>query len=183
MVAAYVAGTLYYGELVHTSGHLSAQLLIAALAVTPLRLMFSNARWTAWLVRQRRYLGVAAFGYAALHAAVYLHRLADFGRIAAEARELGMLAGWLALAVMLALAATSNSALARRLRRAWKKLHRFAYAAALLTLAHWYLEAFDPVPGLVQFAALAALESYRVWHVYGRSRLARLRAQAPRPSR
>ena len=36
----YLNGKLFYGEVMHLTGELSARLLIVALAVTPLRLMF-----------------------------------------------------------------------------------------------------------------------------------------------
>ena len=63
--------------------------LMAALAVSPLRRLFPRQAWTAWLLPRRRYLGVAAFAYALLHAAVYVLRLADLPRILAEALEAG----------------------------------------------------------------------------------------------
>lgn len=34
--------------------------------------------WTAWLLRRRRYLGVAAFGYALLHTVFYEEKLSNF---------------------------------------------------------------------------------------------------------
>lgn len=41
---AWRAEDLLYGEMIHASGELSARLLIITMAITPLRLMFSNAR-------------------------------------------------------------------------------------------------------------------------------------------
>jgi sulfoxide reductase heme-binding subunit YedZ len=156
----YVIGQTFYGEIVHFTGVLATRLLIVTMAATPLRLMFPKARWTVWLMQRRRYLGVATFGYAALHTAVYLARKGPDAL--AEAVEPGLLTGWLAFAVFTPLAITSNDWFVRRLRRAWKRLHRFVYAAAALTFAHWLLVAFDIVPGLVHLAVLVALEGYRV---------------------
>ena len=133
------------------------------MAVTPLQLMFPGRGWVRWLLQRRRYLGVAAFGYAAFHTAVYLARTGVFGDILADAAEPGLLTGWLALAIFVPLAITSNNASVRRLRRLWKRLHRWVYAAAALTFAHWVLTAFDPVPGLIHLLVLAALEAYRLW--------------------
>ncbi|NND45012.1 MAG: hypothetical protein HKN58_06785 [Xanthomonadales bacterium] len=158
----YLRGELYYGEFLHTTGQFSAQLLIATLAVTPLRRLFSRMAWTAWLVRQRRYLGVAAFGYALPHALAYLVKLASLQRIASEAIEPGLATGWLALLLMAPLAATSLDAAVRRLGRRWKQLHRLVYPAAALTLAHWVLTAFDPTAGLVHAAILVMLVSLRL---------------------
>jgi sulfoxide reductase heme-binding subunit YedZ len=158
----YLIGQTFYGEVVHFTGVFATRLLVVTLAATPLRLMFPKTRWTAWLMERRRYLGVATFGYAALHTAVYLARKGPDAL--AEAVEPGLLTGWLAFAVFAPLAITSNDWFVRRLRRAWKRLHRFVYAAAALTFAHWLLVAFDIVPGLIHLAVLAALEGYRVTH-------------------
>ena len=162
MTYRYVQGTTFYGEYLHATGELGARLLIVTMAVTPLRMMFGNAAWTRWLLGRRRYLGVAAFGYALLHATAYLQRQ-SLTVITKEAAELAVATGWLALLVMLLLAATSNDAAVRLLGRRWKWLHRAVYAAAVLTFAHWILTAFDPLPGAAHLLVLAALEAIRVW--------------------
>lgn len=162
-VVRYASGATFYGEVVLATGEFSARLLIATLAVTPLRLMFPGRGWVRWLMQRRRYLGVAAFGYAALHTAVYLLQTRVVGDILADGAEPELLTGWLALAIFIVLAVTSNDWAVRRLRRAWKRLHRWVYAAAVLTFAHWVLTAFDPVPGIVHLLVLTALEVYRVW--------------------
>ena len=162
MTYRYVQGTTFYGEYLHATGELGARLLIVTMAVTPLRLVFSGAAWTRWLVRRRRNLGVAAFGYALLHATAYLQRQ-SLTVITKEAAELALATGWVALLVMLLLAATSNDAAVRLLGRRWKWLHRAVYAAAVLTFAHWILTAFDPLPGAAHLGVLAALEAIRVW--------------------
>lgn len=168
----YVEGTTFYGEYLHATGELAARLLIVAMAITPLRLLFPTASWARWLAQRRRWIGIAAFGYSLLHAGAYLVRQAP-ARIAADAAEAAMWTGWLALIVMLALAATSNDLSVRRLGRRWKWLHRTVYAAAVLTFAHWILAAFDPVPGAVHLAVLATLEAIRL------VQLQRLRAARP----
>ena len=162
MIRGWQAETLFYGELLHLTGEFSTWLLMLTLAVTPLRLAFPGGGWPGWLLRQRRYLGLAAFGYALLHAIVYVDRKRDPGLIVQEGVEPAMLAGWIAFLIFALLAATSNDAAVRRLRRAWKTLHRGVYVAALLVFAHWIFTAFDPVPGIVHFAILLGLELYRV---------------------
>ena len=79
----YLTGRLFYGEMVHASGDWAIWSLMAALAVTPLHRLFPRQPWTAWLLPRRRYLGVATFAYAALHAAVYVLRQGDLPRILA----------------------------------------------------------------------------------------------------
>lgn len=154
---------LFYGEILHVSGVVSARLLLLTLAITPLRLIFSHASWLNWLLQRRRYFGVAAFMYAALHTLVYLDRKAGSGLVLQEARHFSMWSGWLAMAIFVPLAMTSNDASLRWLKRKWKKLHRWIYPAALLTFVHWIFAAFSFVPGLIHFGALLLLEGYRIW--------------------
>lgn len=166
----YWQGTTFYGEYVHATGDLGAQLLIATMAVTPLRLAFPGTAFAHWLLPRRRHLGVAAFGYALLHGVAYVLRQPT-DRIVEEAQEAAMWTGWLALVLMLALAATSNNASERLMKRAWKSLHRVVYVIAVLTFAHWVLSAFDPTSGYIHLAVLAALETFRVgrtWMIRGK---------------
>ncbi len=165
MLAGYWRETLVYGEIVHASGEMGARLLIVTMAATPLALGFPRAALPRWLLRHRRALGVASFGYTLLHAVVYLQRQEDLSRIVEDALYVGMWTGWVAFAVMLLLAATSNDASVRLLRRAWKRLHRWVYAAAVLTFLHWVLSAFDPTGAWIHFGVLALLEGYRIWKV------------------
>jgi sulfoxide reductase heme-binding subunit YedZ len=162
MTWAWQAETLFYGEMIHLTGEFSTRLLMLTMAITPLRTMFPGVRWPGWLLRQRRYLGLAAFGYALLHAIVYVSRKRDPGLIVEEGLEPAMLAGWIAFLLFTVLAITSNDAAVKRLRRAWKALHRWVYVAALLVFAHWIFTAFDPVPGIVHFAILLGLELFRI---------------------
>jgi len=163
LVGAWFTGILFYGELLHASGEFSARLLILTMSITSLRLMFPDASWAGWLVRQRRYFGVATFAYAVLHTLVYIDRKQDFALMLEEGLDFSMWTGWVALAVFLALALTSNNSSVRRLKRAWKQLHRWVYPAALLTFVHWIFIAFDFVPGLLHFLVLLFFETYRVW--------------------
>ncbi len=168
-VIRYLIGDTFYGEVVHFTGDLSAQLLIVTMAATPLRLLFPTHEWTRWLVRRRRYFGIAAFGYAALHTGVYLARTESFGRILSDATEAGLFTGWLAFAIFVPLAMTSNDRSVRRLGIMWKRIHRWVYAAAVLTFAHWLLVAFDPMPGVYHLLVLAALEAVRITKARARS--------------
>jgi sulfoxide reductase heme-binding subunit YedZ len=157
------AGDLFYGEVLHASGEFSARLLLLSLAITPLRLYFPDSNWPGWLLHRRRYFGVAAFMYAALHTVVYLDRKIGSGLVLQEAAAFSMWTGWLAMAVFVPLAVTSNDASVRWLKRRWKKLHRWIYVAALLTFLHWIFVAFSFVPGLIHFLVLLVLETYRIW--------------------
>lgn len=163
MTQGYWRGTVFYGEVMHASGEVAAALLIAALSLTPLRVILPRVAWLLWLMQRRRYLGVAAFGYALLHAWVYAQRLGAVDAIWTQAAAPDMWTGWLALAIMLPLALTSNNLSVRKLGRSWKRLHRLVYAAALLTLAHWFLAAFDPTMGLIYFGLLGCIRLLGRW--------------------
>jgi sulfoxide reductase heme-binding subunit YedZ len=158
----YLAGQIYYGEMLHASGELSVRLLMLTLAVTPARVLFPKARWTRWLLMQRRYLGVAAFAYAALHTIVYLDKQ-DLAGIVEDSMLFEMWTGWLALLIFLLLAVTSNDRAVAWLKRRWKTLHRLVYAAAALTFIHWIFSAFDVVPALAHLAVIAVLEGVRLF--------------------
>jgi methionine sulfoxide reductase heme-binding subunit len=172
LLAGYLSDRLVYGEIVHSSGEYGARLLIATLAATPLCLMFPGARLPQWLMRHRRHIGVASFCYVLLHTGVYVARQSDIGKLIDDAREAGMWTAWAGFVLLLLLAATSNGWSVRLLQRAWKKLHRLVYAAAILSYLHWVLVAFDRTAATVHFAILGVLEGYRVWKVYFASRRA-----------
>ena len=157
----YMTEVLFYGEFIHITGDWSARLLILTLLVTPLRRLLPQQRWTAWLARQRRYLGVATFAYAVPHLVAYLARLGDVARIVNEGLEPGMLTGWIAMLIFAALAATSNNSSVRKLGQRWKALHRLVYAGAILTFLHWILLAFDPMQGYIHAGVFVVIVALR----------------------
>ena len=165
MFIGLTAGRQDLDLLLHPSGEFSARLMLVALMITPLRMLFSRVRWIGWLARHRRSLGVAAFAYAALHTLIYIVDMETLRNMLAEFGALGIWTGWLAFALFIPLAVTSNDASARRLGRNWKALHRVVYLAAVLTLVHWMFVHNNLVPALVHFVPLALLELYRlgVW--------------------
>lgn len=149
-------------DLLHPTGELSARLLIAALAITPLAMLFADFRWLKWLRRQRRAIGLAAFGYALLHLIFYVIAMGEVAAMLDELGATGIWTGWLAFALMIPLAATSSNAAMRALGRNWKRLQRLAYAAAVLTLVHW-LAIHNGIAGaLIHFVPLAVLEILRI---------------------
>ncbi|HEX9852808.1 MAG TPA: ferric reductase-like transmembrane domain-containing protein [Woeseiaceae bacterium] len=162
LAVAYARGQMFYGEVLHVSGELSARLLILALAITPLRMIFARARWPIWLQQRRRWFGVASFAYAILHTVLYLERKAEWSAILADGLLFEMWTGWLALGIFLLLALSSNDFSVRLMKRSWKKLHRFVYAATALVFLHWVYTAFDFVSALVHLLILLGLESYRL---------------------
>jgi methionine sulfoxide reductase heme-binding subunit len=163
--ATFLLGEVYYGGYVHDTGRWSAWLLLLALAATPLKLTFPGSKLARWYLALRRSLGVASFAYASAHLIAYLARQ-DWDRIAEDFAQAGFLTGWLGFAIFTALAATSNDLSVRMLRQGWKRLHRLVHLAAILVFAHWALTAFDPLVAYCHIAALALLETYRLFLVY-----------------
>lgn len=155
-----------FEELLHPTGEFSARFMIIALMATPLALVFKGGRGPRWLLKNRRYFGVAAFGYAALHTIFYIVDAETLTRILAQAPGLVYWTGWLAFAIFIPLAVTSMDYFVRLMGPRWKQLQRWTYAAALLTLIHWAaLHDWGGVgPALVHFAPLAGLEAYRIWY-------------------
>jgi sulfoxide reductase heme-binding subunit YedZ len=151
-----------YGHAIGDSGDWAAWLLIVTLAVTPVRLLFRGRKWSTWLMQHRRDLGVASFAYAAGHTVIYLADQPSAQTVLADLGLPELLVGWLALALFVPLAATSNDFSTRRLKRSWKRLHRLVYPAAILTFLHWVLAAFDPTTAYIHVGILAAIEIVRI---------------------
>ncbi len=160
LIWRYATGVMGYGSFVTWSGDIAVWLLILALAVTPLRTLFSGG-WTRFFVRRRRDFGVASFAYACGHLVVYAMRKADVDLILSEATGLGMLAGWLAFFIFIPLALTSNNLSIRLLKGSWRKLHWLVYPAAALTMAHWFLTAYEPTVAIVHAVILGVLLGLR----------------------
>jgi sulfoxide reductase heme-binding subunit YedZ len=130
-------------EITHTTGLWGLRLLLASLAITPLR------RLTGWnrLIAYRRTLGLLAFTYAVLHVATYvvLDHWFDWARILADIRKRPYVtAGAVAFACLVPLAITSTRGWIRRLGKRWTALHRLAYVAAAAAVVHyWWLVKAD----------------------------------------
>ncbi|MBL4813542.1 MAG: ferric reductase-like transmembrane domain-containing protein [Rhodobacteraceae bacterium] len=160
-----------FHRLLHPTGEFSARFLIISLMATPLAMLLRGWRGPRWLVRNRRYFGIAAFGYALLHTVFYLMST-SMSRIISDLPDFYIWTGWVAFIIFLPLAATSFDAAVKRLGTKWKALQRWVYAAAILTLLHWASlhDWRSPGAALIHFAPLAALSLYRLWWLYLRPR-------------
>lgn len=159
--------------LLHPTGEFAARFMIIAMMITPLTMLFKGWRGPRWLMKRRRYLGVAAFFYAAVHTVLYLF---DMGAVAFSGGELSKLyiwTGWIAFLIFVPLAVTSTDGWVRRLGPKWKTLQQWVYAAAVLTLLHWAAlhDWGGIIPALVHFLPLGLLELYRVWSILHRRKL------------
>lgn len=170
LMIGYSNGSISAHDMLHPTGEFAGRFLIITMMITPLRMIFSKAKWLFWLSKRRRWIGVASFGYAALHTWFYIVDKGGISPMLAEFTELGIWTGWLAFAIFIPLAVTSNDASQKWLLSRWKQVQRWVYPAAVLTLVHWIFVHNEFGPALVHFAPLAALESYRIWKNYSDKR-------------
>lgn len=135
--------------------------LIATLAITPLRQLFSIN-----LLRYRRALGLLAFYYALLHLVTYLvlDQGLDLAAIGADiVKRPYITIGMATFVVLVPLALTSTNAAIRRMGgQAWARLHRLVYIAAIGAALHFILVVKSwPMEPLVYAAIVAGLLGYR----------------------
>jgi methionine sulfoxide reductase heme-binding subunit len=148
-------------------------LLFCSLACTPLRIVLRSS----WPMQFRRMLGLIAFGYAAAHFLFYIgvDQLFDVHTILADvAKRKFMAVGFAALCLLAPLVVTSTKGQLRRLgAKRWKRLHRLAYAAAVLGVIHfiWRVKADRREP-LIFAAVLLMLFGVRVVDAARRARRA-----------
>ncbi len=152
--------------LLHPTGEFSARFLVITMALTPLRMLFPTSGFLRWMMKRRRYFGVAAFFYALLHTLLYIVDMGSLRAILGEFLALGIWTGWLAMLIFVSLAVTSTDAAVRKLGTHWKTLQRTVYIAAVATLLHWIFVHNNIGPALVHFVPLAALELYRVAKIF-----------------
>lgn len=149
-------------ELEHALGLWALRFLIVTLAITPLRQLAGVN-----LLRYRRALGLSAFYYALMHLMTYLvldQRL-DFDVIGADIIKRSYITiGMTCFVVFLPLAVTSTNLAIRRLGgRAWQRLHRFVYLAAILAVLHFLMSVKSwPIEPVTYALIVAILLGYRL---------------------
>jgi sulfoxide reductase heme-binding subunit YedZ len=163
-------------------GDWTLRLLLASLAMTPLRIAFG----LSWPGSLRRLLGLFAFFYATLHLCVWLvlDHLFDWSEMGADILKRPYITvGLTAITLMVPLAATSTSAAIKKLGgRNWQRLHRLAYAIGVCGVLHylWLAKKANPQP-YYYAGVLALLLGVRAWS-WGQRRIARIRAATRLPS-
>ncbi len=168
MVARGVMGDLGANpieRLEDETGRWTLRLLAGSLAVSPL---VSLTRW-GWLIRERRFLGLAAFAYAVLHLNVYigLDNFFDVNDIVKDVlKHLYVTVGMTAFLLLVPLAITSTKGWIRRLGgKRWNRLHRLVYVAATAGCIHflWAVkkDKTEPILYATVFVGLFALRFVR----------------------
>lgn len=139
----------------HRLGELGLQLLLAGLAITPLRRVGVN------LIRFRRALGLLAFFYIALHlvAWIWLDMGLRWSEMAADlVKRPYVMLGMLGFAVLVPLALTSTNTAIRRMGPVvWGRLHKLVYVAILAGVLHLLLLTKVWTTEILVYAALALL--------------------------
>jgi sulfoxide reductase heme-binding subunit YedZ len=149
-------------RITHQTGLTTLILLLAGLAITPLR------KWSGmlWLIQYRRLIGLFAFFYGTLHLLTYLWLDQNFS-VRAMAHDVVkrpfITMGTLAWLLLLPLALTSTQKSIRALGKNWLRLHRLVYAAAAAGAIHFYwLVKRDKQEPLLYIAILTALLAWRI---------------------
>ena len=170
------------------TGKTALVLLVLSLACTPANTVFGFTQ----AIRVRRALGLYAFLYAAIHFSIFFgvdYRF-DVGLIWLElAEKRYILVGAAALLIMIPLAVTSTKSWQRRLKKTWKRLHQWVYAAGALVMVHYlWVQKSDIREPLIWGSVLSLLLLLRVppirhrvvrWRTAIRSKLRRSETTSP----
>jgi sulfoxide reductase heme-binding subunit YedZ len=183
-------------HITHLTGYWALFILLASLAVTPLRRLHPKL---SNLIRFRRLLGLYAFFYATLHLATYVFLFSGYdvptawagiksGHLAVVIDQWKLIwptilddlkkrrfiqVGLIGWTILFALAATSPAFVMRRIGgKAWRRLHRLVYAAAIAGCIHyWWLVKTGVMAPLPFTLVLTALLLARiVWTLTHRKR-------------
>ena len=155
-------------EILDRFGNWGLRMIMITLAVTPLRRITG---WN-WLARFRRMLGLFAFFYILMHFLTWL--ILDQGVLLSAILEdlverPFITIGFLALLLLIALAATSTNGMRRRLGRRWQALHNAVYIIAILGVWHyWWQVKKDITEPLIYAVILAGLLAPRAWWYWQR---------------
>lgn len=146
------------------TGRWTLRLLLATLAVTPLRRLL---HWNR-AIQFRRMLGLFAFFYASLHLLTYvvLDQFFDWRTIVEDVTKRPfIMAGMGAFVLLAPLAVTSTQNWIRRLGRRWALLHTLIYPATILAVTHFIWKVKSDLRSPTRYAvALGILLAIRlIW--------------------
>lgn len=166
----YFGEEIDYAMVMHITGEFAGRMLIISLIATPIRLLFPKSKIAKWLIRNRRFFGVAAFSYTLLHTIFYVLEY-PFKTLVSEFSNVAIFTGWIAFFIFIPLAMTSTNAAIRKMGKSWKKLQQWVYLAAILAFTHWALLGLQgpeksPVAALFHFIPVILLQIYRIWKQY-----------------
>jgi sulfoxide reductase heme-binding subunit YedZ len=153
LVSAWSTGNLTFNPVQAATlrtGRTAIIFLLLSLTITPINTLFGFRQ----LIPLRRWLGLYAFLYAAVHVSIFTG--VDYGFDLVLLKEAILekpyaFVGAATFLILLPLALTSTQGWMRRLKKNWKRLHRLVYAAAPLATIHyaWAQKADIRVPIMV----------------------------------
>ena len=115
-------------------GFLALVSIIFAVAI-PFIFRINKNKTTAYLLANRRWIGIYTFVFALIHVLIVMHFF--FAWNIAEAMENPYrLMGGISIIILAAMTATSNDTAMRKLGRNWKRLHTLIYVVLILLLIH-----------------------------------------------
>jgi sulfoxide reductase heme-binding subunit YedZ len=169
-------------EIQHFTGDWTLRLLLACLAITPIRRLTPRL---SWLIRFRKLLGNYAFFYASLHLLTWIVLFSGLdwhAMLADVVKRRFITVGMLAWVILSALAATSSAWAIRKLGgKRWQALHRLVYVAAIAGVVHyWWLVKPGVRTPMTDTAVLTLLLLARlIWQVAHRRPKQAATRQAP----
>jgi sulfoxide reductase heme-binding subunit YedZ len=144
-------------HLQHDTGDWTLYFLIATLAITPFRTIFTLPE----LARFRRMVGLFAFFYVSLHLLTYLGPDQSFslsGMLKDVVKRPFVTVGFAAFVLLIQLAITSTKGWTIRLGgKRWRQLHRLVYVVGILGVIHYYWLVKSDVRKPLLFGVLVAI--------------------------
>jgi len=167
-------------KVTNTTGIWALRLIVAGLAVTPLRW----ATGVNQLINYRRIIGLFAFFYGTLHFTIYIVTtffVGGFSEFDASGlwddlvKRPYITAGFTAFVLMIPLAITSTTGWIRRMGgKKWNLLHRLVYITALAAVLHYFWKVkLDATYPVYYGIGVAMLLGVRVWIAYSKQQLRR----------
>jgi sulfoxide reductase heme-binding subunit YedZ len=168
-------------QIASITGLTALWLLVATLAVSPIRALSPRL---SWLVKFRRLLGLFVFFYATLHMLTWLGLYAGFDLTTIQAditKRRFIIMGLTTWLLLLPLAATSTTWAIHKLGgKNWNRLHMLIYAAALTAMVHYWWKVktgvLSPAPYTVVILLLLGVRPLIKWDQKRKARAASSRA-------
>jgi len=163
----YLKGQTDYDMIMHITGEFAGRFLAISLMITPIALMFPKSGVGTWLIKNRRFFGLAAFAYTLMHTIFYVFEY-PFTNLMNEFTHFSILTGWVAFFIFIPQAITSTDAAVKKMGPAWKKLQRWVYLAAVMAFIHWAMLGLQGTHAsmggaLFHFVPVMLLQIYRIW--------------------
>jgi sulfoxide reductase heme-binding subunit YedZ len=168
--------------LLHETGEDSLGLLLACLAITPIRRIFK----VNGIQKVRKLVGVWSFVYAVVHVTLYVgldqacfdFASCDGGLIVQDIFNRPFIfVGMVAFVCLTLLAITSPTAAVRLLKKNWQRLHRLVYLAGIAGVIHFvWIQKADYEEPLMWAGWLALFLAIRVYFAIQKRRKASAKA-------